>query len=231
MPEVGREGLGCEYVAVYDAPAPPVGLPLDASREVYDSGIAKRCEVTLGGNNFSKTGRELTGVAEHHREHGRELPRLEAVRMRLPDPIRGRGDAREVAVDVSRPGTVRRPDSPDGLLLEGRARPGLRNHVLTAHAHGRRGRGHDLHPEEGMAAASAVMSGLTSRHSRSAGSHGVVPVDIGVAPVADVVAVASPHGVHVHAASVVHREPTYVFGLYLDGTWTLDAFDADVTFL
>ena len=41
VPEVGRKGHGREDVAVYDLPAPPVGLPLDASREVYDLGIAK----------------------------------------------------------------------------------------------------------------------------------------------------------------------------------------------
>ena len=39
--EVGREGRGRKDVAVYDFPAPPVGLPLDASHEVYDLGIAK----------------------------------------------------------------------------------------------------------------------------------------------------------------------------------------------
>mmetsp|Transcript_14441 Transcript_14441/g.31655 ORF Transcript_14441/g.31655 Transcript_14441/m.31655 type:complete len:212 (-) Transcript_14441:169-804(-) len=167
VPEIGREGLGREDVAVDDAPAPPVGLPLDARREV--------------------------GIAEHRREHGRELPRLEAVRVRLLDPVRGRGDVREVAVDV------RRADGPHGLLLEGRARLGLRHHVLTPEAHGRRGRGHDLHPEEGVAAG-VVAAGVASR---PAGPHGVVPVDVRVAPVAHGVAVASPHGVH--AAVVVHR--------------------------
>ena len=36
VPKVGREGLGREDVAVDYAPAPPVRLPLDASREVFD---------------------------------------------------------------------------------------------------------------------------------------------------------------------------------------------------
>ena len=56
MPEVGREGLGREDVAVYDAPAPPVGLPLDASREVYDRESRRGVRLLLEGTISQRRG-------------------------------------------------------------------------------------------------------------------------------------------------------------------------------